>query len=278
MLAACSGDAGKVFTADPGHNAFVRFVNAIPDSGSQDWKFIDAVEGSPTTTNMGFRGVFPGATYQAATAGTRHLRIFQSPLDQTYADPNLASPAIVSTVFVDSTFSLTEGQHYTLIAVGSLRAKTAKLVILNDNFTDPAGSVAVRIVNAGAGSSLDVYSSATGGTSALPATPLAGGLAAYAQTQWATMPTGALSLRALNAGSRTLPAMVDATAPAGIAADRALNLTAVGGTTIAGSVLTAFLFPAATTGSPATNSTFCTAKCVAAGAVFAVDRYPPSGF
>jgi hypothetical protein len=170
LLAACSGDAGTVFTADPGHNAFVRFVNAIPDSGSQDWKFVDAVEGSPTVVNMGFRGIFPGATYQAATAGTRHLRIFQSPLDQTYADPNLVSPAIVSTVFVDSTFQLAEGQHYTLMAVGSLRAKTAKLVILTDNFTDPGSSVAVRVVNAGAGASLDVYSSATGGTSALPST------------------------------------------------------------------------------------------------------------
>jgi hypothetical protein len=72
--------------------------------------------------------------------------------------------------------------------------------------------------------------------------------------------------------------MVDAAAPAGIAADRTLNLTAVGGSTIAGSVFTAFLFPAATTGSLAASSSFCTAKGAAPGAVFAVDKYPPSGF
>src|SRR6476620_1685357 len=100
LLGACN-DASKVFLADNGPVAYVRFVNAIPDSGGQDWRFVDQVEGSPVTLNLTFRGVFPGASYQAATAGTRHLRIFQSSLDQTFADPVLSSPAIVSTVFVD---------------------------------------------------------------------------------------------------------------------------------------------------------------------------------
>src|SRR3954468_1810616 len=124
LLAACSGEADKGFFAEPGHNAFVRFVNPIPDSGGQDWRFVEAVEGSPTTLNLTFRGIFPGASYQPATAGSRHLRIFQSALDQTFADPNLVSPAVVSTVFLDSTFALAVGKHYTIMAVGSLRSKT----------------------------------------------------------------------------------------------------------------------------------------------------------
>src|SRR6185369_11981627 len=96
-LAACSGDAKKVFLAEPGQVAYIRFVNAIPDSGGQDWRFVDQVEGSPTTLNLTFRGVFPGASYQSAASGTRHLRIFQSALDQTFADPTLTSTSIVST-------------------------------------------------------------------------------------------------------------------------------------------------------------------------------------
>jgi len=137
-ITACSGDAGSVFTAQPGHNAYVRFVNAIPDSGGQDWRFVDAVEGSPTTLGLTFRGIFPGTSYQSATAGSRHLRIFQSVTDLTYADPTKTTPGIVSTVFVDSTFTLEEGKHYTIMAVGNLRApRTTKLVILTDNYSDP---------------------------------------------------------------------------------------------------------------------------------------------
>jgi len=144
-LASCSGEASKVFVADQGQVAYIRFVNAIPDSGAGDWRFVDAVEGSPTTLNLPFRGIFPGATYQSANAGVRHLKIFQSALDQTFADPNLTSPAVVSTVFLDSAFTLTAGTHYTIIAVGNLRApKTAKFVILTDNFVDPTAYVAVR--------------------------------------------------------------------------------------------------------------------------------------
>src|SRR6476659_2125721 len=83
-LGGCAADASKVIIANPGPLAYVRFINAIPDSGSQDWRFVDAVEGSPTTQNLPFRGIFPGASYQSATPGNRHLKIFQSTLDPTF--------------------------------------------------------------------------------------------------------------------------------------------------------------------------------------------------
>ena len=281
VLAACSGDAEKVFMAQPGQNAFVRFVNAIPDSGGQDWRFVDLVEGSPTTFNLTFRGIFPGASYQSAASGVRHLKIFQSALDLTFADPTKTSPSIVSTVFVDTTFTLEAGTHYTLMAVGSLRApRTAKLVILTDNYSDPGTSVGVRVVNAGGSSALDVYGSATGGMSALPAAPLAAALAPFTASPWVTVTPGALTLRGNSAGSKTLPAMVEAAAPAGVAADKALNLTAVGGSTIAGTAFTAFIFPPAVAGSLAASvvAGTCPTRCATAGVVYAVDRYPPSGF
>jgi len=278
-IAACRGDGGTAILADPGPVAYVRFVNAIPDSGAQDWRFVDQVEGSPNTLNLAFRGIYPGASYQAAASGSRHLRIFQSSFDQGFNDPNQASPALVSTVFLDSTFTLTAGQHYTIMAVGSLRSKSAKFVIVPDNYGDPGTSVAVRVINTGVGG-IDVYGSASGGTSALPASPFVTSLATYAASQWVPMSAGALALRANTTGSKALPAMVDVTAPAGVAANRDLNLTAIGGSTIAGSAFTAFIFPAAVAGSRAALvvAGTCPTKCATAGAVFAVDRYPPSGF
>ena len=167
LVAACGGDGSTAILANNGSVAFVRFINAIPDSGGQDWRFVDQVEGSPTTFNLTFRGIFPGAAYQQAVVGTRHLRVFQSAFDQSYGDPTQASPDIVSTVFVDTSFVLAEGHHYSLIAVGSLKAKTAKLLITDDAFPDPGGSVAVRVVNLGVAPTIDVYASPTGGSAAL---------------------------------------------------------------------------------------------------------------
>ena len=279
-LAACAGDAGKVFTAEQGQVAYIRFINAIPDSGAQDWRFVDQVEGSPSIAGLSFRGIFPGASYQPAAAGIRHLKVFQSSLDPTFADPTKASPAVVSTVFADSAFTLTAGTHYTIALVGSLRSKTAKFLILTDNYADPGSNVAVRVANLGAGTSLDVYGSPTGGNAALPASPLAAAVAQYTASQWVSMAPGALVLRGNAAGSKTLPAMVDVAAPAGIAANQTLNLTAVGGSTIAGSAFTAFIFPPAVTGSLAAQviAATCPTRCTTAGIVYAVDKYPPSGF
>jgi hypothetical protein len=281
VLAACGGDGATAILASHGPVAYVRFVNAIPDSGSQDWRFVDLIEESPNTLNMPFRGILPGTAYQPASSGSRHLRVFQSAFDQGFNDPNQASPSLVSTVFLDSTFTLTAGQHYTIMAVGNLRApRTAKFVILNDNYPEPGSSVAVRSVNAGAAASIDVYGSATGGTSALPSAALVAALAQYAASPWVTATPSALAVRANASGSTTLPAMIDATAPPGVPADRSLNLTAVGGSTIAGSAFTVFLFPPAVQNSRAALvvAGTCPTKCATAGAVFAVDRYPPSGF
>lgn len=277
-LSACSNDGSTVFTANNGPVAYIRFVNAIPDSGAQDWRFVDQVEGSPNALNLPFRGVFPGATYQQVSAGNRHLRVFQAAFDQGFTDPTQDSPAIVSTVFIDSTIAFTAGQHYSIIAQGSLKAKTAKFLIIPDNFTDPGNSVSIRVVNTGAGT-IDTYASATGGSAALP-TAFATGIANGAASPWVTMATGAVAFRANASGTTTVPTMVDVTAPAGVAANKDLDQTAIGGTTIAGSVLTAFVFPAAVQGTRGALvlAGTCPTKCTTAGAVFAVDKFPPSGF
>ncbi|MGH9887615.1 MAG: hypothetical protein ACREBE_18945, partial [bacterium] len=129
--------------------------------------------------------------------------------------------------------------------------------------------VSMRVVNAGAGT-VDVYTSASGGTSSLPSA-MASGLANFAVTKYVNMAVGPLAVRAFATGSTAFPAMLDVVAPAGVPADRANNLTAVGGTTQAGSALTAFLVPRSVAGSAAANFT-------TPGVIYIVDRYPPSGF
>jgi len=258
-LAGCSSDATTVFNANNGPTAYIRFVNAVPDSGAGDWRFVDQIEGSPTAFGLAFRSMFPGSGYQLLAAGNRHLKVFQTSTDiqQTQV------------VWFDTTFNFVANTHYTLLAAGNLRDKSAKMYVLTDDFADPGTQVALRVINTGAGS-VDVYASPTGGTSSLP-TPFAAAVANFAATKWVTMGTGAVSLRAFASGSTTFPAMIDVTAPAGLAADRANNLTAVGGVAQAGSVLTAFIFPRSVVGSKAASFT-------SAGISFIVDRNPPSGF
>jgi hypothetical protein len=258
-LTACSADAGKVFLPDNSNLAYTRFVNAVADTGAMDWRFVDAVEKSPVAFGLQFRGMFPETGYQGTGAGSRHLRIFQTSTDIQQTQK----------VFFDTTFNFVAGKHYTIITAGNMRGGGAKLYILTDDYPDPGAQIAMRVYNAGAGT-VDVYTSASGGTSTLPAA-LATNVANFAATQYVAMPTGPLALRAFSAGSRAFPAMIDASVPAGLPADRPNNLTAVGGSTQAGSVLTAFLFPRSVAGSTARN--FATP-----GVVYIVDRYPPSGF
>ena len=258
IIAGCNDNRGAI-TAPTVPLAYTRFVDAVPDSGGMDWRFVDVIENSPTTFGLNFRGTFPGAGYQATGPGSRHLRIFQSSTDIN----------LTQKVLFDTTFNFTAGTHYTLVVAGNMRAAQGKLYILTDDFTDPGTSIAIRVFNAGAGT-VDMYASASGGTSTLP-TAFASGLANFTASKYTTMAVGPLSLRGFATGSTTFPAMVDVVVPAGLPADRANNLTAVGGTTQAGSVLTAFIMPRSVAGSTAANFT-------TPGIVYMVDRYPPSGF
>jgi hypothetical protein len=265
-LAACGGDAGPT-TPNKVPLGAVRFVNAVTDSGAMDWRFVDVIENSPVAFGLNFRQTYPGAGYQAAGTGSRHLRIFQ-----TSTDIN-----VTQKVLFDETITIAEGKHYTLVTAGSIRAGTAKLYVITDDYPDPGNSVAVRALNAGVATSADVYASASGGSAALPASPTITSVAQYTASNWSTLATGPLALRLTASGSKTV--MVDANAPAGVAADKTNNLSAVGGSTIAGSAFTAIYFPAAVAGSPSSRSAGCTTAlpCTAAGVVYIVDKYPPTG-
>jgi uncharacterized protein DUF4397 len=267
-LAGCGSDLSPT-AATKSPLAFSRFVNAVADSGASDWRFIDAIENSPVAFGLNFRQTFPGAGYQATGAGSRHLRIFQTSTDIQQTQK----------VLFDTTFTFDEGVHYTIVAAGNLRAGSAtpaKLYIIKDDFSDPGTSIAVRVLNAGAAPSADVYASASGGSTPLPSSPLTAGVAAFTASPYKTMSVGPLALRLTSSGSTSV--LVDAAAPAGAPADKANNLTAVGGSTQAGSAFTAIFFPAAVAGSRSAGSAACTTKCSTPGFVYIVDRYPPPGF
>ena len=57
-IAACSKDSTSPVFVTPATSGLVRFVNAVPDTGFQDFRFIDVVEGVPNVefVNLPFRG------------------------------------------------------------------------------------------------------------------------------------------------------------------------------------------------------------------------------
>jgi len=108
-VTACGSDSTSPKVITPGPAGFIRIVNAVPDTGAQDFRFMDVVEGVPNVefANLAFRqGTDRG--YQRVSVGTHHIRVFMSGSNLNAA--GLANdPAIVSTVLGDTTFTFAEG-------------------------------------------------------------------------------------------------------------------------------------------------------------------------
>jgi hypothetical protein len=273
FAAACDSE-GDVTLAEHPPQASVRFVNAVNDSGPQDWRFVDAIEDSPTQFGLAFRATFPGAGYVAMASGSRHLRIFQS---WNPGDPTTATPSVVTKVFFDTTFNFEEGAKYTIVAAGSLRAGAgtkAKLLILKDNIPDPGTSIAIRTLNlAVEAPSVDMYTAAPSGAS-----QSVSGVGFGAVSNYVTIGTAAsLTVTFTATGSKT--SYASAAAPAGLPGDQLQNLTPVGGSSQAGSVITAMVFGAAASGTGFfTANPTNTAGLRTPGVVYIVDKHPPRGW
>jgi hypothetical protein len=238
--------------------AYVRFVNAVPDTIPTDWRFIDQVEYSPAFFRMAFRSATP---YQGAQAGNRHLRIF----------PDTNDINVTKQFFIDTVLALAADTYYTIVHLGNTRPGVLpadQILLLVDSFPAVAGdSFAVRTVHLGIGlGNQDVYASPT--TGALPATPLFSNVAYGTRSAYVTQPLGPMVLRAANNGTVTVNAT--ATADTGIVAKPDSNLTAIAGSKIKGSVLSAFYFPRSVAGSRAPQ----TAAFLAPALVYLKDRHP----
>ena len=70
-LVGCDKESGPFF-APQVPLAYVRFINAVPDTFSVDFRFIDQIEYSPTAILRPFRSF---TSYEGAAPGTRPLRV-----------------------------------------------------------------------------------------------------------------------------------------------------------------------------------------------------------
>jgi hypothetical protein len=80
---------------------------------------------------------------------------------------------------------------------------------------------------------------------------------------------GAFTLRATPSGATT-PVMANVVAPAGVAGNPSANLTTIGGSTQAGSAITAFLLPRSVAGSAAPQTTAFQSPTI----LYLIDRHP----
>ena len=251
IVAACSDDDGVVGPAQEGQKAQIRFINAVPDTGVVDFRFIDKLENLPTFLGVPFRA--SSGMYQPIDPGARPVRIFVNSTD----------PIAAQRMLIDTTITLTAGSRYTLVYAGRARGGADRLAVIEDDATlpEPGTSISVRTIHAAVGTNaVDVYVANSGATDPIGAkVGQFTNLAYLGKSTYATLPvrtgTGALYLFGVaNAGAATTTFTATPNQP-GIATPAGQLTSPQPGVQIAGSVLTAVVFPGATAGSPAATAT-----------------------
>jgi hypothetical protein len=247
-LAACSDDDGQQ-SLQPGPKAFIRFVNAVPDTGTVDFRFVDHVENLPSFLGVAFRGN-SGAGFTAVDAGTRPARVFVSDTVATSTTVRL----------IDTTLTLTAGSRYTLVYAGRARGNQDRLAVIDEDATMPSPTgLAVRAFHAAVGTGpVDVFIG-NGGSDPITATVTKLANVAYlgktAYSNIAVRPAGTATTNlyafaVTNAGSTT-PLFSATPNQPGVPTPAGQLYSPQPGVQIAGSVLTAIVFPGATPGSRA---------------------------
>ena len=274
VLAACNGQDAGVTVTNLGPLAYVRFVHAVPDRGPITGRWVDKVEnwvGTPTSGSalgISYRAVTP---FQGVSAGSRHFRLFP-------ATTNVDSTQMV---LADVTSDLAANTYYTFLFTGYRTCNGASpaeqvVRITETHPTIGAGQYALRVIQAAPGftANQDYYLTATA-AGALPATPQFSNVAysvdpaALSARTWVTLPTATTAfIRAFNTGTTTT-ANLAATSVAAPGTPTTVNTAnPFPSTAVAGSALTAFVFPQQRT-----------ATCATTGAVasaFGVDVRPPT--
>lgn len=264
VAGACKPD--EVITTENIPTAGVRFIHAVPDAQPLDFRFVDIVESnahfrisyrnSPATTG----GITASTTvqYKAARAGNRQFRIFY----------NDTIPAVASTVLKDSTITLVAGSNYTVLLWGYVNptgagrpvgAAALKLSVIEETVPatfDPATQVALRVINASTGA-VDASYYPTTGTA--PGTTIQNNIAACCDvatsiSAWAVTTPDRYRFFVRPTGVTTF-ALVDGLALVGAAAVTGPPgpFDAAPGTTIAGSTVTAILYPQGIAPAPTFN-------------------------
>ncbi|NJD11957.1 MAG: DUF4397 domain-containing protein [Gemmatimonadetes bacterium] len=165
-LAACADNSGITEQGAPEPAALVRFVNAVPDTGTVDFRFVDIVENLPSLQGVALQAT--SGYYQRTEPGARHARVF----------PYSTSAAVTQIMLVDTTVTLAAETRYTLVYAGRANGNQDKLAVLQDeplaSVPSPGASIAIRVLHAAWGTTtavgnVDVYFVPV--TSATAATP-----------------------------------------------------------------------------------------------------------
>ena len=189
--------------------AFVRYINAVPDTLNTTVRWIDQVEFTPQTfTNVPFRGMGQGG-YQGLEAGARTLRVF------TY-DPNLNSSTnglgAETKLLTELTQTFEAGKYYTLLHLGYARTGSTpaqRVIVIEDQLPAANTSVSIRAIHAGLGiANVDLHATAATTTTLVGSTPafanvgLTNGTAGI--SAYAARATGAFAIQAAAAGTTSV--------------------------------------------------------------------------
>jgi hypothetical protein len=247
IAGACKPD--EIITTENIPTGGVRFINAVPDTGASyglDFRFVDLAESNAQfrvqfRNNPSTSGGVTASTqiqYKPARAGSRHFRIFLSDSAQSVA----------SVVLRDSTINIESGKNYTVMLWGNARSTGAdkmKLSVWEENVADPAAQVALRVINA-TSSPIDARQYVSTGT--VPANPTWANVAPFTASTYVTAAPGQFRFNIQPAGGGTA-LFADPLALIGTAAT--VDIEAIPGTAVAGSAVTAIVFPRSVAGSKA---------------------------
>ncbi|HEX6944453.1 MAG TPA: DUF4397 domain-containing protein [Gemmatimonadaceae bacterium] len=260
LAVGCSESDGPFF-APQVPLAYTRFINAVPDTGAIDFRFVDLVEYSPFAVQLAYRGFTP---YQGTATGARHLKVFTNPGGSNTLIQH------VTNVLLEESPTFEAGKYYTVVAVGYARTTGTpriKLQVYEDPIPDPGSNVAFRVVNLATGlGSINVGVTAAS-ADPIP-TPTFSNIAYLGASAYVTRAPGNAWFRVQETTAATEIVSGDGRrAPVGAAGDPLNNLTTIGGSGQAGSVVTAYVFPRSVSGSTAPNVT-------APSIIFVVDKHP----
>jgi Domain of unknown function (DUF4397) len=272
-LAGCREDGSDPVLASVPPVAYVRYINAVPDTNNTLVRWVDRVEFVPQTfVNVAYRGLGQG-NYQGVDVRAKHIRIFT-------ADFVNFTEAINTVVLLDTNITFEAGKYYTLLHSGYARAGSLPkqaLKVIEDVHPTPGANVATRYINALVAGNVDLYQVATA-TTAPSGTPTVANLAIGGVSAYTTRAPATATFATAGTAPGTTTPLFTVAAPAGTLgnpfAPAANGIPAVqpvdpiSGGTVPGSVMTAVAFPRSVAGSPAASFT-------TPGLVYFLDKQPP---
>jgi hypothetical protein len=220
-------------------HAGITWLNGVSDTGQLDIRVID-IPSNAGFADMNFRG---GSMYPLAIeAGQRRLKVFMSSGD----------PVIAQQYIVDTTYNFVADQDYTFYISGFARVATTprpRAVIIPSNPPAPgAGQIAIRVLNLApsfAGAALPDTTVAADAfvrkvNAAAGGAPGVTNLAYLGASTYTLVDTGRYAV-GLTATGVAGPLFVEAAVPTGVLGTTTSN--PIGGSRVAGSVITAVIMP-----------------------------------